>query len=759
MRLFFKHSIIFSFWCALVAFISVASHADVPVNAETKTETNTKNHYVGSQSCAGCHQGEFESWHQSDHAAAMAVADSNSVLGNFDNSTYDYAGKTSTFFIRNNEYWVNTEGPDGKLSDFKISYTLGYKPLQQYVIAFPNGHYQVLGIAWDTRPGEKGGQRWFHLYPGQAVDSENPLHWTGPYQKWNSRCASCHVTGWSKNFDPDSNQYQSQWQETGVGCEACHGPGAQHITLAAGGFEGVDNKSIISVPDLGSHWRFDGNSPIARNESTASDQNKELDLCFGCHSRRGAMAPHQPGDNFLDSYSLELLGQGLYHADGQIEDEVFVAGSFLQSAMHQAGVVCSDCHNVHSGKLKADLNGTCFQCHSAPLFGVQSHHKHKDGSAAAQCVSCHMPETTYMVVDPRRDHSIRIPDPALSQLTGTPNACNSCHSDKTPAWAADAVERWSQEKEVSAGLTRGVSVYRDLARSRGHDLLARTKQQQLLKDSQAPGIIRASVLEQWLPTQQQDVLILNRLLTSDDPLVRGAACRNYSGLPVEMRKEALWPLLDDAVRWVRLEAFRALSDVNVNGLNFVQKQQFSKARQAYFEAQKVSADMAQSWMNLAAVHLNQQELAEAEKAYRKALELEPDFIPAWLNMADLYRATNRDWLAKGLLQTALTKAPDDGGAHFSMAMLLIRQKQYQQGIDELSAAVKLEPTNGHYAYVFTVALYDTGKKDEAIRFAERVVDGLDSSLPLLEFLRDHYLRVGNLERAQDLQSQIEAARG
>jgi hypothetical protein len=193
--------------------------------------THASEDYVGSQACGNCHQQQYKAWSNSHHAQAMQEANETSVLGEFNNTPFIYGGKTSKFYKKGTEFWVNTESSDGKMVDYKISYTFGFYPLQQYLIAFPDGRYQALSIAWDDRNKSMGGKRWFHLYPEDTVDFQDPLHWTGPYQNWNSRCADCHTTGWKKNYQTENDQYNSQWSESGVGCESCHGPGSKHVPL------------------------------------------------------------------------------------------------------------------------------------------------------------------------------------------------------------------------------------------------------------------------------------------------------------------------------------------------------------------------------------------------------------------------------------------------------------------------------------------------------------------------------------------------
>ncbi len=215
------------FWMLHVR-IAPASLAQAPVAARVAADA----HYVGAATCATCHEREWDTWQGSDHDLAMQVAQEGTVLGNFDNATFTYAGTTTTFLRRDGKYIVNTDGPDGQLHDYPIGYTFGVHPLQQYLIDFPDGRKQALSIAWDSRPKEQGGQRWFHLYPNDNVKAGDWLHWTKYSQNWNYSCAECHSTDLRKNFDPASNTYKTTWAEINVACESCHGPGSNHVAWA-----------------------------------------------------------------------------------------------------------------------------------------------------------------------------------------------------------------------------------------------------------------------------------------------------------------------------------------------------------------------------------------------------------------------------------------------------------------------------------------------------------------------------------------------
>src|SRR5262245_38466383 len=197
--------------------------------------------YVSGQTCAGCHREQHERWKASDHALAMQPADAKAVLGNLQGATFAKDGVTSTFLMRDGQYWVRTDGPDGALRDYRIAYTFGIRPLQQYLVESRGGRYQALTIAWDSRPATAGGQRWFDLYPGEKIPHGDVLHWTAPAQNWNSMCADCHSTNLQRHYRLAEDRFDTTWTDVSVSCEACHGPGSRHVAWAHAGARAADD--------------------------------------------------------------------------------------------------------------------------------------------------------------------------------------------------------------------------------------------------------------------------------------------------------------------------------------------------------------------------------------------------------------------------------------------------------------------------------------------------------------------------------------
>jgi predicted CXXCH cytochrome family protein len=724
----------------LALFLSGCTREDEPTQsssggeAETEVEISSKVQvhqirleqakYVGGNSCQKCHENTYSAWSDSHHDQAMDVANAKTVLGDFNNTTFTYAGVTSRFFKEDGKFIVNTDGPGGELHDYEIVYTFGVYPLQQYLIAFPDGRYQPLSICWDSRPKAQGGQRWFHLYPDEVIDHKDELHWTRPSQNWNFMCAECHVTNISKNYDSKTDRFDTRWSEIGVSCEACHGPGSEHVAWA----EALDRDSATTTTEqavldatamgltfrlkepIPGKWELDQDT-MKYKRSRPLESDIQIETCARCHSRRGVInGDYTHGSGLLATHRPELLTEGNYHADGQMLDEVYVYGSFIQSRMYHQGVRCTDCHEPHSLNLREQGNNLCYQCHLHDSFGTKKHHFHEADSAGAQCVSCHMPTKNYMVVDPRLDHSIRIPRPDLSVKLGTPNACNNCHDDQDAEWSMQWVEKWY-------GPDRGNEPHYGEAIHAGREGMpgAEEKLVGLAGNTQAPAIARATALVLLGSYPSQDVLQAARsATTSPSPLIRLGALEVLGGVEMQLRLPIAVQMLKDPVLAVRIEAARLLAGAPDEMFTADQKKAFDRGLDEYVQAMMESAERATAHLNLGILYANLRQLNKAEAAYRKAISLEPYVIPTYVNLADLYRFQGREEDCEQALRQALTVAPDTAVVHHSLGLALVRQKRLPEALEHLGTAATLAPDDPRYSYIYAVALNSTDQYEQAM---------------------------------------------
>ena len=670
--------------------------------------------YVGAQVCKSCHEPEFKAWSGSHHDLAMQVATEATVLGNFANARFKYNGIETSFFRRGDKFMVRTDGPDGKLADYEISHTFGVYPLQQYMVAFPGGRYQFLQHAWDARAKSQGGQRWFHLQPGQKVDSKDPLHWTGLYQNWALQCAECHSTDLRKGYDAASNTYKTTFSEINVACEACHSQGSNHVQWAANSKPPYPATESRGLPSLKSRWQEAWKFPTADARFAVRDHPAEpagMNTCAACHSRRSTLSEdRKAGEALENTHRLALPLAPNYHADGQQREEVYVWTSFLQSKMHQSGVTCMDCHEPHSLKTRAEGNALCTRCHNAAEFDDPKHHRHVADGKGAQCVTCHMPTQNYRVIHARQDHSLRIPRPDLSIALGSPNACTQCHTDKKPQWAASAMDTWYGKAwrerphygtTLHAATTQGMKALPDLL-----ELAGNTAQ---------PGVVRAAAATLAQPFVSPSTLHNARALLKDsDPQVRLAALGMIEPMDRTNRVLSASPALADPIRGVRIEAARLLADVPDSQLPAGQLAARAAAGKELEESLALEADWPSGNLNLGNLRLRQGRAAEAIAAYQRAIALDPKFPGAYVNLADALRQQGREAEGEKVLRQGLAAMPRDAELHHALGLLLTRKKENAAALKEFVEAARLAPDNARYAYVQAIAVHSAGQRDQAL---------------------------------------------
>jgi len=736
---------------AIVAGFYFAHQYRAPQVAGIKTRTAEPiiaAKYVGAATCNGCHEAAYKAWRGSHHDLAMQEASDKTVLGNFADAKFSYADITSTFFKRDGKFFVNTDGRDGRLADFEIKYTFGVSPLQQYLIAFPDGRLQALSIAWDARPKKAGGQRWFHLYRNERITHEDELHWTRPAQNWNFMCADCHSTDVRKNYDAATDKFQTRWAEINVGCEACHGPGSRHLEWTKTKSEEDVAKGLSARlgERRGVVWSLNATTGNAIR-SIPRTSEREIEVCAQCHARRGQIAEgYQAGKPFLDYYRPALLTSPLYQVDGQQRDEVYNWGSFLQSKMYASGVTCSDCHDPHSGKVRTEGNVLCSSCHLPSKYDTAGHHHHKPASASAgaACAACHMPTATYMGVDPRHDHSLRVPRPDLSVKLGTPNACNGCHTNRDARWAATQVNKWNGREPQ--GYQRFAEAF---AASENGALDAQSQLRAIAADASHPAIARATALVQLNASLSQAVLdTLAAALRENNPLLRLAALQSLGGAPPDARVRWVAPLLADPLKAIRIEAASLLAAVSAAQLSPEQRTAFERAGAEYVASQRYNADRAEARVNLGTFYANRGDAAKAEEEIKAAIRLQPLFIPAYVNLADLYRARSRDAEGERILREGLNVAPKNPVLHHALGLALVRMKRIDAALAELELAAKLEPGNARFAYVYAVALHSTGRVEETIARLKKALQTSPNDRDILEALVSYHQARGESAEAK-----------
>lgn len=710
----------------------------------TVPEPLGKAQWVDEQQCEGCHADAVKAWRGSHHQLAMQAAMADTVLGDFSAAPLQNDAETTQFRQANDQFWINARGADGQRADFKVAYTFGLEPLQQYLLELPDGRLQAHGAAWDTDK-----RRWFHLYPKQGVDHRHLLHWSGSQQNANAMCIECHTTGFYRGFDATSQRFTSRWQALGVGCQSCHGPASNHLLWTRGEYTELANQGFAL--DL----RSAGNLA-------------EVETCARCHSRRSQLGGEQAVDAPLyDFYLPAGLSESLYEVDGKIKDEVFEYGSFVQSRMHTAGVRCSDCHEPHSADLRLSGNAVCTQCHNpqarprrsgiragglhAKDYESPAHHRHAAGSAGAQCSSCHMPGKWYMQVDYRHDHSFSVPNPAQATALGHSDACLGCHVEKPAQAIIQAFTDWyGQSPARDGGYAQALAAARAGAPGAAAGLLSQLVRRDI------PGLRKAALLAE-LPRYPSSKALQVALqgLQHPDPAVRLAAIEALPALAAPQQLAQVLPaMLSDGRRAVSLAATWQLLQVP-EALRPVGSA-WQRAISDYEASQRSQLDRAEALSNLAALYEITGRLQQVEPLLRQALQRDSSFHPARIMLVRHLEQLGQTQAARNLLQQALQEHPQEASLQHAYGLLQVRQGDREQALEHLERAARLDPMNADYAYVLAVAWHDRGRSGEAIELLRQQLEAQPDNRQVRMALASYLGAQGRNDEVARMREQLRA---
>ncbi|BDD06504.1 tetratricopeptide repeat protein [Aureibacter tunicatorum] len=691
--------------------------------------------FTGSKSCIECHQSEYDDWLTSDHYKAMAEATDESVLGDFNNITFEAQGNTHRFFKKDGKFMVHTDGAEGDMEDFEIKYVFGYNPLQQYLVEFPGGRLQTLALTWDTE-----NKRWYHMadhvYADQEINHDDWLHWTNQAQNWNGMCADCHSTNLEKNYNHKTDTYNTTWSEINVSCESCHGPASEHLKWAT-----LPEYAKEDIPNHGLSVKTSG-----------IDHIEFVNNCVRCHSRRASI---QDFDHHAKSIYDHVIPNSpedpTWHIDGQIKEEDYVHASFTQSKMHMKGVQCNDCHNVHSGKLiygndEKQYNRLCAQCHIPDIYDTPEHHFHKtegmDGNAltseagikmevgsGALCVNCHMHGQNYMGVDYRRDHSFRIPRPDLTIKHEVPNACNQCHTEESPQWAESHVTEWY-------GKRRRFHFADAFSGARNEDETSVERLKNIAGDELYPMNIRSLAI-QHLGTYFQDSLktVVDDYIGHLAPGMRIATLKSNQ-IQSQEDIHRLLPLLNDETKAVRTETARLLSSIGEHNIPSEYKKNYNNAKDEYEQVLIYNADFPMGKFNLGNFYNNQGKNELAIDYYLKALEQDKKMHFVKLNLAHIYHRLGRNDHAKQQFEDYIYHEPKDAQAIYNYALFLSEMEAYDEALTILEKSYQIDTNIPRVAHNLAMMYDYKGDKKKAEGYLKKeinLMNDFNSKIGLLNF--------------------------
>ena len=614
--------------------------------------------YVGAKACLGCHADVYDHWNASRHSKMVRPASPEGVRGDFSVNEVKLRGEHYGLEAKDGKYFITESKLLGKKVRHRILYTLGNRRIQHYLTRLEDGRIVVLPPSWDVLRKE-----WFHNMEIVGPDPERGV----AVQVWNLNCFGCHVSQEEKNFDLATKTYDTDWVDFGTSCERCHGPGAEHVALY------TNSRGPAQV----------GDSAIV--VQTRLDPARSTATCGQCHSLRDAISlDFTAGRNYYD-YFFPQLEYGLpqdhdpaWYVDGSTRRfSNDTLGLWLSRCYLEGGVTCVDCHTdphdteiEKNSAIRPESSAICTRCHEAVANDVPAHTRHQAASAGSSCVECHMPRNVVSIKARIRDHGIGLPAPENTERHGIPNACNNCHGDRTPAWAAETIDSWFPGSRARRQKLLDRADIFSRARA-GDDPEVVARLVALAANESEPPLIRANAVGYLgsFPSDPRVQPALLRAFASKEPVIRAIAMPQLGKLD-RSRVESVTPFLsralDDEAATVRMGAAFALVTLGVQSLEGEADAKFEEAKKLYAARAATSPDHAPTQLALGKFHVLNHDLASAAPAFETSLQLDPT-----QDGATYYRALAR--LGEGRKEEArdlLKKVGSDSSFYASAQALL-----------------------------------------------------------------------------------------
>jgi tetratricopeptide (TPR) repeat protein len=694
--------------CVVCLFIAIPVFADAGKDSA----------YAGSVSCRECHEKFYQLWATSRHGLAMQPYSNDFARKQLTPQGKEIVIKKHTYRADLKTGTVVEKGPKGT-KKYKIEHVLGGKNVYYFLTTLEKGRLQTLPLAYDVNNKEwldtaASGMR--HI-PGEQPDQ--PVNWKDSPYTFNTACYGCHVSQLSTNYNPSTDTYHTVWAESGINCETCHGPSAEHNKIAKASPKGQP------LAELGI---------ISTKTMTREQRN---DLCSSCHAKGSPLSiEFKPGERFFDHFDLVTLEDPDYYPDGRDLGENYTLTSWRMSPCAKSGKLdCMHCH-TSSGRYrfkKEKFNDACMPCHEDKVKNPTKHTRHAAESEANKCISCHMPMTAFARMN-RSDHSMLPPAPSATMAYKSPNACNSCHADKDAAWADKYVREWRARDYQAPILNRAALV--EAARKRDWSRLPEMLAYIQSKDRDE--IFTTSLIRLISPVQDQRVLpVLLTAAKDPSPLARAAAVQALGLIPTTESLQTLIEATGDEYRLVRIRAAAGIAAFPRMSAPPVYQAQLKKANDEYLASITARPDQWTSHYNMGNYQLSRGERKQALASYQRALKLAPQAVMVLVNSSIAYAQMGENDKAEKSLREALRIAPDSAAANLNMGLLKAEQKDAKQAEKYLKAALKADPQMAQAAYNLCI-ITSKDRLEEAISFCGKASE-LRPDDPRYAFTLAYYL--------------------
>ena len=729
-----------------------------------------ENEFSGSESCIECHQKFYDLWQPSYHAQAMMPVDAGFVAKHQLPDSEPIAVEGHLFqveFSDSSMVMIESNG-DKIIQTYEVLWAMGGHNVYTFLTPFEKGKLQNLPLAYDANR-----KTWFN-YPesgvrqfGEGFPQDEALPWKDALYAFNTGCYSCHISQLSTNFDMATETYYTTWREPGINCETCHGPAEEHIRIFKNLKEGEKPEKI---------------GLIVTSTFTPQQHN---DGCATCHAKMSPITPsYIPGDKFFDNYNLTTLEDHDFYPDGRSLGENYTMTDWMMNpCAEKSDLHCVTCH-TSSGRdrNKENPNHSCLQCHTDRAGDMEAHTGHKP-EAGLTCLSCHMPKREYVGRFLRSDHSFRPPMPGATIRFGSPNACNQCHTDKSPEWANKIVKarpngNYQEETFKWAQLMK---------EAREQDWTNVDKMYQTITSPETNQTVTNSLirlLNNCTLGSKTDVLL--KALNNPSELVRSSAAYGLAGTVTNEVKNALLKACEDEIRLVRIQAANAILMFPENSFTAEQLAVVEKAEKEYVASMTSRLDNWSNHYNLGIYHqtkgnvneaLNSFETAarlypaslmplinssvlysyignpaKAEENLKKALQVDPLNEAANLNLGLLMAEQGKMAEAEKALKTALSANPQQAVAAYNLSVI-VAKRNVAEAVEYAEMAAKARPDEPKYAYTLAYYQVENNQKAGAEKTRKSLIRDNPLYLNAVSFLADIYLRDGKKQEALKLYQQ------
>ncbi len=653
---------------------------------------------MGSRSCRECHEHFYQLWESSFHGRAMMEVDKDFLTKNIQTcpDTFKIAGEYYSITIDRMQAFMN-ERSSG--NNYPLELVLGGKYVYYFLTPLDKGKWQTLPLGYDIKAKE-----WFDI-TGSSMrvhqhHFDTSLHWKDRRYTFNTACYDCHVSQINNEYNLANDSYNTTWLEPGINCETCHGPAERHNT------EFLKAAKTKTIPDSTYLQTFTRSRGYDRDIVDAS--------CLYCHAKSIRITDRYiPGEDYFQHFDLICAENGDYYPDARDLGENYTFGTWLMSPCRDdERMDCLHCH-TSSGRFrqKNNPNTSCLPCHADRVANASEHTQHPEGSLGNKCIACHMPKTTFARMD-RSDHSMRPPVPMLTASYDSPNACNDCHTSKSPEWADSFIREHFSSEWQDASIE--YANYLDQLRC-GIDTKLDEILPYMLKpmdDFSLASMIRAldNVYSESIST------LLYHFLQHNSPLIRSSAASGLGKYRDNAIDEALIKATQDSVRLVRIRAVAEISDLKTEDIPEQYRLSFIKALDEYKKSLTAYPAEESSHFNLGQFHEMQSKPKAAIHAYKNALRLRPELSQASNNLGMIYYERGQIDSSLYFLQEAIKQKPIEAAPYQNLGLLYAELAYTEEAIENLHIAMKLS-SSPIAAYNLAI-LYNTINTDSTLKYAK-----------------------------------------